>query len=98
MVHDAFDQIGVAVHRNALMLGVVVIVVVVEANRHARGNIGRQFGRLASPLIFCVAFEKHFIQVLANEASGLLFELRQFRLRKISFLKCRLKWRPKRVR
>ncbi len=75
VVQKAANNFRVAIGRNALVAFLVVIIVVVEANRESLENRGREFLGMAAPLFDGVSFEKGFVKFTAEHFEGLVLEI-----------------------
>ena len=69
------NQLGVAPHRDALVAGGEVIVVVGVAHRQAADDEGGQLPAGAAPLLLSVAVDQFFIDVRTHQGDGLLLQV-----------------------
>ena len=82
----------VATYRNTLISVVKVVVIVGKAKRKPFYNKGRKLVTGALPLLFCIALNKLFVNVPANQGKRLL--LKVFRLGYIKLLNLLLYFCP----
>ena len=75
---ECVDEFIVSADRNALIAVVEVVVVENHANRQPLDDESRQLRTFPSPLLFGVAFDELFVNVVTNQHLCLLFKIARF--------------------
>ena len=66
---------GVALHGNALIFGIEIVVIKGIAHRQAADNECRQILAVPAPLLFGVALHQLFVDIRAHQRNGLLLQI-----------------------
>ena len=80
---DAVQHIGnhlrIAAHRDSLIQGVKIVVVKGQTDRKTLDDEGWKILALSSPLLLCIALDQLLINIRANQADRLLFQVLRLR-------------------